>query len=163
MTTPFAALEPIHIGPDGTIVDRRSPEEIAFLHGWQPSSHATTKDVEESRRVRKAITALPKQCWFNARRAILKLKDYAEASLIEGWAIIGGGMPIEHGWIVRDGLIIDPTLPTDPIEYFPGLEFRGRAEIVGFLKTPEGKKCKKTPFFYAFGCPPDAPSAKLRQ
>jgi hypothetical protein len=35
--------------------------------------------------------------------------------------------------------------------YFPGLEFRGRGEIEAFLRTPKGRKCKRSPFFFAFG------------
>lgn len=128
-----------------------TPEDAEFLRGWKPTSTATTKDVEESRRVRKAIKAVPQQCWFNARKAVLKLHDYAEASLVEGWALIGDLMPIEHGWVVRNGSIIDPTLPDLRMTYFPGLEFRGRAEIEEFLRTPRGRNCKRTPFFFVFG------------
>ncbi len=36
------------------------------------------------------------------------------------------GFAIEHGWIEKDGMVIDPTLPTDEIVYFPGLRFRGQ-------------------------------------
>jgi hypothetical protein len=126
-------------------------EQNDFLQGWKPTTTAKTKEVEESRRVGKAIKAIPKQCWFNARKAIQKLDEYAGASLVEGWALIRGVMPIEHGWIARNGFIIDPTLPDDEMVYYPGLEFRGRAEIEHFLSIPQGKKCKKTPFFFAFG------------
>jgi len=122
-----------------------------FQYGWKPTSVATTKDIHESRRVGKAIRAISKQCWFNARKVILKSDDYAEASYIEGWALLACGFPIEHGWVVRSDKIIDPTLPDEGMTYYPGLEFRGRAEINGFLTTPEGKKCKRSPFFFAFG------------
>jgi hypothetical protein len=91
------------------------------------------------------------QCWFNARKAILRLPEYAEAGYVEGWAVVGGGMLLEHGWVAKDGAVIDPTLPTDEAVYFPGLEFPGRAGIEAFLATKEGRKCKKTPFFYAYG------------
>lgn len=127
-----------------------TPEEQAFFQGWQPMMQATGKDFTESARVGRGIRAVPKRCWFNARRAVMQMADYADASYIEGWIVVPN-MPFEHGWIVMDGRIIDPTLPNNPGVYFPGLEFQGRAGIETFLATAEGKKCKKTPFFYAFG------------
>jgi hypothetical protein len=39
----------------------------------------------------------------------------------------------------------------ETMSYFAGLEFQGRTGIEEFLSTPEGKKCKRSPFFYAFG------------
>lgn len=126
-------------------------EELDFFQRWQPTATVTGKDEEESERVGIQICAWPRQCWFNARRVIQKLKEYAEASYVEGWAVCHDGLHIEHGWVVRDGLVIDPTLPRKVAVYFPGLEFRGRAGIKEFLDTPGGRKCKKSPFLYAFG------------
>jgi hypothetical protein len=120
-----------------------------FLGRWQPTSTAHQKDEQESERVGRKVRAGVKQCWFNARKAILKVPEYAEASHVEGWACLP--FPMEHGWIVRDGVIVDPTLPHDEGAYFPGLEFRGCSEIEAFLDTPPGRRCKKSPFFYAFG------------
>jgi hypothetical protein len=141
-------VEPIEIAADGSIIV--PPGDLDFLNGWKPTTEAAGKDVAESKRICKAINALMSQCWFNARRAIVKLDDYAEASYVEAWASVEY-MPIEHGWIVRNGVIIDPTLPGDEMTYFPGLEFCGRAGIASFLNTPKGKKHKRTPFFHAFG------------
>lgn len=119
--------------PDLIVFDEGQTEENrAFLCGWQPTSQAAEKDVEESKRVAKRIRAVPKRCWFNARKAVLKLDEYADASLIEGWVFRIGATAIEHGWIVKDGKVIDPTLCEKPIVYFPGLEFRGRKEIKEF-------------------------------
>jgi hypothetical protein len=106
-------------------------------------------DRTESRRLHKR--AIPQQCWFNVRRAILRLAEYNEASYIEGWVMDHVGLAFEHGWIVKDGKIIDPTLPTQVAVYFPGLEIKGRKGIEEFLATPQGKKCKRSPFFFAFG------------
>lgn len=122
-----------------------------FLLGWAPQSFPEKKDENESRRVAVAIKAAPSQCWFNARRAIERLDEYAEASYVEGWCVLSGGMCVEHGWLVLNGVIIDPTLPEGVMAYFPGLVFRGREGIAGSLKTKEGRKCRKSPFFYAFG------------
>ena len=125
--------------------------DLAFFRTHQPSAESPPKDESESERLGRRIHALPKQCWFNARRAVMRLKDCAGASYVEGWAVLDGGMMIEHSWVVRDGILLDPTLPTRVDTYFPGLEFRGREEINAFLATPRGKKCKRSPFFYAYG------------
>ena len=152
VTTTCETLSPIVISPDGSIGGEAvTPRVVEFLRGWAPMSHATEKDEAESKRVGRKIRAMAKQCWSNARRAILKLDDYAQASYVEGWAVLDGGFMIEHGWIVRNALIIDPTIPSKPYRYFPGLEFRGRAGIAEFLDTPSGRKCKRSPFFHAFG------------
>lgn len=143
-------VEPLVIADDRSIVVL--PEDNQFLDGWKPFSEAKLKDVAESQRTAKAIKAQAKQCWFNARKTILCLPEYSEASYIEGWAVCGGsGTAFEHGWIVKEGTNIDPTLPEGDLIYFPGLEFPGRRGINAFLATKEGKKCKRSPFFYAFG------------
>jgi hypothetical protein len=122
-----------------------------FLLRWSPTTVPTGSDRVEARRVAIAIRAMPSQCWFNARKVILRLEEYAEASYVEGWAVLRGGTWIEHGWVVRAGVVIDPTLPEEVVAYFPGLEFKGRDAIAAFLQTPRGKTCKRSPFFYAFG------------
>jgi hypothetical protein len=109
------------------------------------------KDHAESKRVCRAIRAKLTQCWFNARKAIQRLDDYAEASYVEGWVVNEGGSLIEHGWIVSNGKVIDPTLPEAVAAYFPGLEFKGRSGIAEFLKTPRGKIHTKEPFHCGFG------------
>lgn len=145
-------VKPLLIKADGTIVDPKTPEELAFLQGWAPTTVATTKDVAESAQVGRKIRAIAKRCWLNARKAIMKLDEYAEASLIEGWALLPSGMAIEHGWVVRqDGVIIDPTLPDADALYFTGLEWKGRAGIKEFLATEQGRLHRKEPFFFAFG------------
>lgn len=142
-------VRPIVIDKHGNMVDDRSEEDKEFHRGWQPVSSAVGKDMVESVRVGRVIHAAVKQCWFNARKAIQMLDEYANASYVEGWACLP--FPIEHGWIVRNGKIIDPTLPDNPGVYFAGLEFRGRTGIDQFLATPQGRRHKTEPFFYAFG------------
>ena len=121
------------------------------LHDWQPTSVAVEKDHAESKRVCRAIRAAVKQCWLNARKAIERLDEYAEARYVEGWIVSGSGALIEHGWVVNNGKIIDPTLPEMVVTYFPGLEFMGRRGVAAFLQTPMGREHKADPFHYAFG------------
>ena len=136
-----------------------TPENVLFYSKWQPTTMAIAKDIDESIQVANKILALKTQCWFNARKAISRLNEFADASYVEGWAVTPGGMPIEHGWIVRNEKIVDPTLPDLSMAYFPGLEFRGRVGINEFLQTPNGKSCKTSPFFFAFGmCGMKSPS-----
>lgn len=126
-------------------------DEVAFNDGWRPTSQPAAKDQDESARVGRAIRARRGRCWFNARRAIMRLDEYADAKYVEGLAVLDGFYPIEHGWVVLGGTIIDPTLPHRLVVYFPGLEFPGRGGIAEFLATGPGRKCKRTPFLYAFG------------
>lgn len=144
------SLPPIYVADGSELIPSVAPEE-AFLRGWQPTLPACAKDVDESVRLGNHICAVPMQCWFNARRAVLKLTDYADAVYVEGWALPEGMAPLEHAWLVRKGAVVDPTLPARRVTYFPGLEFRGRAGIDEFLRTPQGEECKRSPFFYAFG------------
>jgi hypothetical protein len=145
-------MKAIQINEKGEIEPEEiSPEEERFLSGWKPTQENNEKDIGESLRLAARVKAVPTQCWFNARKAVLKLKDYADASYVEGWMVFKDGLAIEHAWVVKDGEIIDPTLPVDEATYFPGLEFQGKAGIEEFLETPQGKKVRKSPYFYAFG------------
>jgi hypothetical protein len=142
----------VRIGKDGTIKPfEHSEEDQRFYSGWTPTSQPSEIDLVESERVARQIRATERQCWFNARKAICKLNDYEQAAYIEGFALLVPCFVIEHGRIVRDGRIIDPTLPQSVLAYYPGLEFRGRAGIEDFLATPLGRKHKNSPFFFAFG------------
>ena len=145
-------IDPIVINADGSIQEVVfTPEDNEFLRGWQPSLQPFEKNQVESERVGRKIRALPKRCWVNARRAVLELDEYSHASYVEGYVVHQEGFLMEHGWVVRDGMIIDPTLPQKPYRYFPGLEFQGRAGIRAFLATQRGRECGKSPFHYAFG------------
>jgi hypothetical protein len=124
-----------------------APLSLAF----QPISVAAEKDHIESKRVCRAIQAKMKQCWVNARKAIQGLNEYAEASYVEGWLVTDKGAIIEHGWIVSNSKVIDPTLPETVATYFPGLEFQGRKGIAAFLQAPGGKNHPADPFHFAFG------------
>ena len=146
-------MKPIVILKGGTIAPEEfTQEELVFFRGWQPVTEMIGKDIEESVRIGRAIRAIPKLCWQNARRVVQKLDDYAEDCYIEGILCLDGSHSIEHSWVCRpDGTVIDPTLPRQGGAYFPGLEFRGRSGIKEFLSTTRGNACKNSPFFVAFG------------
>ena len=61
-------------------------------------------------------------------------------------------MVIEHGWVEKDGVIIDPTLPDDDLDYFPGLRFKGQRGLAKAMKIPKPKRTREDfPIFYRFG------------
>ena len=147
-----ASSSTIVIGANGRIVAPPINAERAGFHArWAPATRPSGIDAAESARLARRIRALPKQCWFNARRAVLRLDDYAGAGYVEGLSVTREGLIIEHGWVVRSGLIVDPTLPGLVAAYFAGLEFPGREGIADFLATSLGRGRERSPFFHAFG------------
>jgi hypothetical protein len=131
-------------------MDKTNENKTEWYQRWQPVEPFAT-DVDRKESLRLHQLAIPKQCWFNARWVVQRVPAYHQASYVEGWVMHENGMALEHGWVVKNGKIIDPTLPTQVAAYFPGLEVKGREGIEEFLATPDGKKCKRTPFFFAFG------------
>ena len=111
----------------------------------------TNKNVSESKRVRRAIRAQKQQCYKNAVRVIWKVPEYKNADYVEGYAVVGGKLCIEHGWVEQDGIVIDPTLLDEGIVYFPGLRFTGERGIAKAIEIPKEKWCKDLPFFFRFG------------
>jgi hypothetical protein len=107
-------------------------------------------DREESLRLKSRIKVHAKECYFNARRAIMRLKDYETATYVEGFAATVLGIPIEHAWIVRESKIIDPTLPEQVEAYYPGIVVHGREGLKAFYAA-HGRKYSRCPLFYAFG------------
>ena len=70
---------------------------------------------------------------------------------VEGMAVTDS-MVIEHGWIEKDGEIIDPTLLDANIVYFPGLRFIGRDGLDSTWRIPGLREAgMKLPVFYRFG------------
>lgn len=109
------------------------------------------KNIEESKAVGRLVGAENKQCYANAVRVVWGVPEYQQADYVEGYAVIDGGLCIEHGWIERDGEIIDPTLPDDDLAYFPGLKFKGPLRIAGAMQIQKEDWCEDLPFFYRFG------------
>jgi hypothetical protein len=107
-------------------------------------------DREESIRLQTRMMVHAKDCYFNARRAIMRLEDYETATYVEGFAATILRFPVEHAWIVRKGKIIDPTLPREVVAYFPAIIVEGREGLEGFYVT-HGRKYSRSPLFHAFG------------
>jgi len=111
----------------------------------------TQKNKEESNRVRKLIRAKPQQCYLSAFRVIQAIPEYADADYVEGMAVVDGVLPIEHGWVEKNGEIIDPTLPDDDLAYFAGLRFNGGLGLSKAIQIPKPDYCEDLPIFYRFG------------
>jgi hypothetical protein len=111
------------------------------------------KNIYESNRTNKLVAARAKQCYNNAFRVVSTLPEYAEATYVEGLVVLPGGLLIEHGWVERDGEVIDPTLLYDGIAYFPGLRFRGVRGIAEAMTTipKPGYTREDLPIFYRMG------------
>ena len=112
---------------------------------------SSKKDENESIRVRTLIRAKPKQCYLNAFRVIQQVREYARADYVEGMAVVSGGLAIEHGWVEKDGVIVDPTLPSAELIYFPGLRFHGEPGLAKAIGIPKPEYTEDLPFFYRFG------------
>lgn len=122
----------------------------SFLSGWQPHSAVAAKDEAESKRVAQLVGAIPNNCYCNARAVMRSLPDYSDAVYSEGYVVTGEGELYEHGWVVRDEAIVDPTF-LGKATYFPGLAFTGRSGIRAFLNNRWGSRFHGWPFHQAFG------------
>jgi len=98
----------------------------------------------------KRVGAMPQQCFYNSFKVLFYIPEYSEATYIEGMAILKGKLLLEHGWVEKDGEIIDPTLPDNDILYFPGLRFEGILGLSKALRIPKDGT-EDFPIFYRFG------------
>jgi hypothetical protein len=108
------------------------------------------KDVAESKRVGKLVRAGNKQCYYNAFHVVMNIPEYAYADYVEGMAVLNG-LPIEHGWVEKEGGVIDPTWPERKAVYFPGLRFHGCRELAEALRIPKPEYIEDFPIFHRFG------------
>lgn len=99
-------------------------------------------NAEKSRELGREIEAKPKACFDNAFRALSLLPG---SSYIEGYAIFGEGLVIEHAWLEYLGETIDPTLPEGAQWYEPGLRYSLGELLEALAEIPE------LPIFYRFG------------
>jgi hypothetical protein len=110
------------------------------------------KDKLESKRISKLLRAKGKQCYHNAFRVVMEIPEYAKADYVEGLAVFDDAMVIEHGWVEKDGMIVDPTLPSDEMIYFPGLRFKGQQGLAEAVRIPKPERTREDfPIFYRFG------------
>lgn len=110
------------------------------------------KDIAESMRVADVVHAVGQQCYRNAFRVIKNVPEYSKADYVEGIATFDKGGLIEHGWIEKEGVVVDPTLPQDELVYFPGLRFTGREGLKRAMRIPKPKVTQEiVPLFYRFG------------
>ena len=111
-----------------------------------------TKDKVESARVRRLVRAKPKQCFINAMRVVWDIPEYEDADYVEGVIVAVGDLVTEHGWVEKDGVIVDPTLLDDDVVYFPGIRFTGGLGISKALEIPKPSYVEGWPILNRFGC-----------
>jgi hypothetical protein len=109
------------------------------------------KDITESQRIGKRVRARQKRCYWNAFRVVQDVAEYADAEYVEGMVVERHGLVLEHGWVEKDGVIVDPTLPEDELVYFPGLRFKGLRELSEALRIPKPRGTEDLPIFYRYG------------
>lgn len=118
-----ASSSTIVLGADGRIVAPPVDAERAwFCARWAPAPRPSGVAAAESARLARRIRAVPNECWFNARRAVLRLDNYAGAGSVDDLAVTGQGLVVEHSWVVHGGLIVAPTLPGQVAASFAGLK-----------------------------------------
>ncbi len=95
-----------------------------------PIIEGASLDLQLSLKTNREIQAVPEQCWYNARRALLDMPNiFWTSTYIEGWVVGMWSNAIrvsEHGWIMRrDGSIVDPSIVLGSVPkrliYFPGI------------------------------------------
>lgn len=82
-------------------------------------------------RLYQALLDLPaRECWRNAALTLFAMRDsHPQAVYVEGHLTCAQvPIPIEHGWVEVDGLVVDPTLIANRLKYrethwFPALSF----------------------------------------
>ena len=110
-----------------------------------------TKDIVESQRVKKIMGSKARQCYGNAFRVVLTVPEYADAEYVEG-LMVNSGLVLEHRWVEKDGVIVDPTLPDEPLVYFPGLRFKGQRGLAEAMTIPKPEYTTEDfPIFFRFG------------
>ena len=109
------------------------------------------KDKTESARVRRLVRAKPRQCFRNAVRVVRYVPGYEKSDYVEGVTVSVNHTVTEHGWVERDGVIVDPTLPEDDLLYYPGLRFRGRQGISEAMRIPKPRDVEDLPILDRFG------------
>jgi len=129
------------------VFERRICEPVQSKKG----NTMNKKSKRESNRVRRNMRAKAKRCYLNAFRLIQCVPEYAGAYYVEGMAVIGGILPIEHGWVEHQHEIVDPTLPNDDLEYVPGLRFKSSLELSKAFQMAKPDYCEDLPIFYRFG------------
>lgn len=93
-------------------------------------------DIEHSKYLSEVIKAQPKECFTNSIKAL-----FCDPTSVycEGYCIILGGIPIQHGWLEDiSGEVVDVTLWHDPpSEYFVGARYTKHFIEDWFRKSDE--------------------------
>ena len=92
------------------------------FYSWQLENGQLFKkrDIRrEKQLVAKGFAHKQKQCYYNSQMAMLNLGVNTVAKYYEGWYIPKNiPIPIEHGFLVEDGKVIDLTAKGEVREYF---------------------------------------------
>lgn len=92
------------------------------FYNWQLKNGQLFKNRDKRREkqlMAKGFAHKQKQCYYNSQMAILNLGVNTVAKYYEGWYIPKKiPIPMEHGFLVENGKVIDLTAKGDVREYF---------------------------------------------
>ena len=108
-------------------------------HKWLADNGETftTVDKDDSKRLADEFDCQVKHCFYNAWKINIEESDY---KYYEG-LVYAHGIPISHGWLVKDGKVIDPTLAVEALgdnDRF-GTEYFGIEIPRSFSKVHKGQ------------------------
>lgn len=85
-------------------------KNVIFRGTLADAAHHGELDHAASVRAGKIARARQKECYLNALRAS-HYADAAKILYVEGYATLSSvpGLDVEHGWLLCDGKVIDPT------------------------------------------------------
>lgn len=85
-------------------------KKVIFRGTLADAAHYGELDYDASIQVGVAVYARQRECYLNALRAS-SIVDASEVLYVEGYAFLSTlpGLGLEHGWLLCDGKIIDPT------------------------------------------------------
>lgn len=91
-----------------------------------------------------------RHCYSNCFNAVTMVPEYGCSTYVEGFAF-NGLLCVEHAWLEINGEIVDPTLLSQRMVYFPGLRFEGCKQLSDALKIKKENVSADLPIFYRFG------------
>ena len=88
--------------------NRRRQRMVTFRGQLAGPQHVGELDQQESAEVGLLAFARLGDCYRNALRAA-SFVDSSNVLYVEGYGVLHG-VPLEHGWLLADGKVIDPTV-----------------------------------------------------
>lgn len=89
--------------------NRRRQRMVTFRGQLAGPQHAGELDQQASEEAGKLVHARLGDCYRNALRSASFVAGGAAVLYVEGYGVLHG-VPLEHGWLLVDGRVVDPTV-----------------------------------------------------